>query len=120
MDNGEGKDFVIRRHRMLPLLAIMVIAPVPAEELSRLFFDKQERQILNEKRNLVPPTAMQGVLRTIIPPLERSASREPAESVPLRTPKVTGQVIRSSGHNTIWLNHKPQYTRGRQWAQPER
>jgi hypothetical protein len=113
MDNGEGEDFVIRHYQMLPLLAMVVMAPVFAEELSRLFFDKQERQILNQKRSLVPPVAVQGAGPKITPSREPTASLEPTEPVPLPAPKVTGQVIRSSGNNTIWLNHNPRYKRGR-------
>ena len=113
MDNGEGKDFVIGRYRMLPLLAMMVMSSVCADELNRLFFDKQAREILSQKRSLVRPVAVQGAGPKITPSPEPTASLEPTEPVPLPAPKVTGQVIRSSGNNTIWLNHNPRYKRGR-------
>jgi hypothetical protein len=114
MDNGEGEDFVIYLRGILSLLVMIMMTPASAEELSRLFFDKQERQSLNQKRTLVTPAATQRIIPKITSTPELTTNLEPMESVPLPAPKVTGQVIRSSGNNTIWVNHNPQYKRGSQ------
>jgi hypothetical protein len=80
-----------------------------AAELGRLFFSPAERKAMNEKR--LSPT-FKPVARAIKsnrsePDAEDSA--EVSESVRLPEPKITGKVTRSSGNNTIWINHSPNY-----------
>ena len=99
-----------RRSWTLLLLLLLAFPSVIAEELGRLFFSAVERQVLNQKRSLPAPDKTAGSL-----PIQKpAASFDSMESVPLPAPKVTGQVTRSSGNNTVWVNHHPQYKRGRQ------
>ncbi len=99
-----------RRSWALLLLLSLAFPSVIAEELGRLFFSAEERQVLNQKRSLPAPDKTAGSL-----PIQKpAASFDSMESVPLPAPKVTGQVTRSSGNNTVWVNHHPQYKRGRQ------
>ena len=82
-----------------------------ADELGRLFFSAEERQILNQKR--IAPIREAKLESVPKADSEPTAALAPAESVPLPPPKITGQVLRSSGNNTIWMNHFPQYKRGK-------
>ena len=98
--------------RTCTALLIVLATQVPgvqAEELGRLFFNAQERQLLNQKRALPAPD----VAREALSKKELAAVDEPTESVPLPPPKVTGRVTRSSGNDTVWINHQPQYKRGK-------
>ncbi len=99
---------ILRCTALLILLAPGMPA-APAEELGRLFFRADERRVLNQKRALPAPY----VAREALPKQELAASDEPTESVPLPPPKVTGRVTRSSGNDTVWMNHHPQYNRGK-------
>ena len=100
----------IQRCAALLILLATGISAAQAEELGRLFFSAEERRVLNQKR-AVPALdlARESLLKQ-----ERAASDEPTESVPLPPPKVTGRVTRSSGNDTVWMNHHPQYKRGKQ------
>ena len=99
----------IQRCTALLILLATGIPAAQAEELGRLFFSADERRVLNQKRALpVPDLARESLLKQ-----ERAASGEPTESVPLPPPKVTGRVTRSSGNDTVWMNHQPQYKRGK-------
>jgi hypothetical protein len=72
------------------LLLGVLAAPMPAgaDDLGRLFFTPQQRQELDRRRNT-----------------DEKAS---AEAVVERTVTVNGQVTRSSGHSTTWVNGVPQ------------
>ena len=98
-----------RRSWALLLLLLLAFPSVIAEELGRLFFSAEERQVLNQKRSLPAPDKTDGSLPTQKP----AASFDSMESVPLSAPKVTGRVTRSSGNDTVWINHQPQYKRGK-------
>ena len=98
-----------RRSWALLLLLLLAFPSVIAEELGRLFFSAEERQVLNQKRSLPAPDKTDGSLPTQKP----AASFDSMESVPLPPPKVTGRVTRSSGNDTVWINHQPQYKRGK-------
>ena len=100
----------IRGCAALLMLFPVGISTATAAELGRLFFSAQERQLLNQKRALPAPD----LARESLAKQERSASPELMESVPLPPPKVTGRVTRSSGNDTVWINHHPQYKRGKQ------
>ncbi|MEO5860929.1 MAG: hypothetical protein ABIW48_00500 [Burkholderiales bacterium] len=84
---------------------------LPAEELGRLFFNAAERKAMNEKRLPPNPKPIASVAKRESPAREAKAPGEESESVRLPDPKITGKVLRSSGNNTIWLNHYPQYKR---------
>lgn len=97
-------------NRTLRLSAVLVIlsgfAPqTSAEDLGRLFFSADERRILNQKRS----APSQETSREAVP--KPVANLEPAESVQLAPPKITGRVVRSSGNNTVWVNETPNYLR---------
>ena len=94
-----------RRSWALLLLLLLVFPSVIAEELGRLFFSAEERQVLNQKRSLPAPD----LAREALSKQELVASDEPTESVRLPPPKVTGRVTRSSGNDTVWINHSPNY-----------
>ena len=99
----------IQRCTALLILLATGIPAAQAEELGRLFFSADERRVLNQKRALpAPDLARESLLKQ-----ELAASDEPTESVPLPPPKVTGRVTRSSGNDTVWMNHHPQYKRGK-------
>jgi hypothetical protein len=83
-----------------------------AEELARLFFTPQERQSLNQKR-VAPPVMPTPKFATQPIPAPADVERT-ADSVALPPAKITGRVVRSSGNNTVWINHYPQYRRGNQ------
>ena len=100
----------IQRCTALLILLATRIPAAEAEELGRLFFSAEERWVLNQKRALPAPD----LARETLPKQELAASDEPTESVPLPAPKVTGRVTRSSGNDTVWMNHQPQYKRGKQ------
>ena len=100
---------ILRCTALLILLATRIPA-AQTEELGRLFFSAQERQLLNQKRALPAPD----LARESLAKQELAASPELTESVPLPPPKVTGRVTRSSGNDTVWINHHPQYKRGKQ------
>ena len=99
----------IQRCTALLILLATGIPAAQAEELGRLFFSAVERQVLNQKRSLPAPDKTDGSLPTQKP----AASFDSMESVPLPAPKVTGRVTRSSGNDTVWINHQPQYKRGK-------
>ena len=99
-----SRRFIQRCTALLILLATRIPA-AQAEELGRLFFSADERRVLNQKRALPAPD----VAREALPKQELAASDEPTESVPLPPPKVTGRVTRSSGNDTVWMNHSPNY-----------
>ena len=99
----------IRRCTALLILLATRIPAAQAEELGRLFFSADERRVLNQKRALPAPD----LAREALPKQELAAGDEPTESVPLPPPKVTGRVTRSSGNDTVWMNHHPQYKRGK-------
>lgn len=80
-----------RSSAWMPLvLAAALLAPAAAraDELGRLFFTPQQRQELERRRNT-----------------------NEKESATVVEPSVTvnGQVTRSSGHSTTWVNGVPQY-----------
>jgi hypothetical protein len=100
--------------RSLQILILLAILPAAAEDLGRLFFNAQERQVLNQKRALVATNTQDVSIPKTSTALEANASLEAKELVPLTLLKVTGQVVRSSGNNTIWINHSPHYKRSRQ------
>ena len=100
----------IRSCTVLLILLVTRIPAAQAEELGRLFFSADERRVLNQKRALPAPD----LAREALPKQELAAGDEPTESVPLPPPKVTGRVTRSSGNDTVWMNHHPQYKRGKQ------
>ena len=99
----------IRRCTALLILLVTRIPAAQAAELGRLFFSADERRVLNQKRALPAPD----VARKALSKQELAAGDEPTESVPLPPPKVTGRVTRSSGNDTVWMNHHPQYKRGK-------
>ena len=99
----------IRSCAVLLILLATRIPAAQAEELGRLFFSADERRALNQKRALPAPD----LAREALSKQELAASDEPTESVPLPPPKVTGRVTRSSGNDTVWMNHHPQYKRGK-------
>ena len=73
-----------------PLLIVAVVAPVPAaadETLGRLFFTPQQRQDLDRRR-------------------QANAQETATSADSLVT--VNGQVSRSSGKTTTWINGVPQ------------
>jgi hypothetical protein len=110
MDHRQGKSIVIRI--VAAIFVCCIFANMSrAADLGRLFFSADERRIMNQKR--VAP--MRETKRDVAPKAseESTAVLEPAESVQLPPPKITGQVIRSSGNNTVWVNHYPQYKRAR-------
>lgn len=82
-----------------------------AEELGRLFFSSAERKAMNENPVSAAPKSVVAVTQKENPAPEPKASAEVSKSVRLPALKVTGKVIRSSGNNTIWVNHSPQYKR---------
>jgi hypothetical protein len=111
MDNGEGK-IVVRQIAnkcfLFTALVLVMIAPVThSEELARLFFSAPERQALSQKR-LAPPKSVSTKSQTEIA-ADANANEDVSESVVLPPPKITGRVVRSSGNNTIWVNHSPNY-----------
>lgn len=110
MDYSEGKNIVTRIAAEI-LMCCLFAGIVRADELDRLFFSADERRTMNQKR-ISPVREMK---REASPKedAESTASLRPTESVPLPPPKITGQVIRSSGNNTVWVNHYPQYKRAR-------
>ncbi len=99
----------IRSCAVLLILLVTRIPAAQAEELGRLFFSADERRLLNQKRALPAPD----VARKALSKQELAAGDESTESVPLPPPKVTGRVTRSSGNDTVWMNHQPQYKRGK-------
>ncbi len=76
----------------LPLAALLaaLLAPASAgaDELGRLFFTPQQRQELDRRRN---------------------SNAQEADTVVEQTVTVNGQVTRSSGRTTTWVNGVPQY-----------
>lgn len=115
MDHREGKNVVIvlRAHAIALAIAVVFggLSPAGSAEMGRLFFTPQERQALNQKRLRAQAS---GAHKTDAKSdAELMADAEPIESVPLPPPKITGKVTRSSGNNTLWVNHYPQYKRGR-------
>ena len=99
----------IQRCTALLILLATRIPAAEAEELGRLFFSAEERRVLNQKRALpAPDLAREALLKQ-----DLAASFDSMESVPLPPPKVTGRVTRSSGNDTVWMNHQPQYKRGK-------
>ena len=99
----------IQRCTALLILLATRIPAAEAEELGRLFFSAEERWVLNQKRALpAPDLAREALLKQ-----DLAASFDSMESVPLPPPKVTGRVTRSSGNDTVWMNHQPQYKRGK-------
>jgi hypothetical protein len=111
MDYREREIVVISRtHVWLWLGAIVLGTPaLSAEELERLFFTSAERKAMNEKRVSPAQKPLTGTLKNENPEPEPEAQAEVTESVRLRTPKITGKVIRSSGNDTIWFNQTPNY-----------
>ncbi len=98
---------------VLVLIALMgFVAPAPsavAQELGRLFFDATQRATLDEKRKTQTVKGAAGQVITRKPESDdRSSDAEP-QSVRLPEPRITGKVIRSSGNNTVWINHHPNY-----------
>ena len=80
----------MRRILILALLATVVCAPlaVAAEDLGRLFFTPQQRQDLDRRR--------------------AANAQEAATIVQESTLTVQGQVSRSGGRTTTWINGVPQ------------
>lgn len=111
MDYRERKNIVIKIIASMLLLCSFA-AITNAEEIGRLFFSADERRVMNQKRSEPIRQKQRDVAQKSS--AELAGEIEPTESVPLPPPKITGQVIRSSGHNTVWVNHFPQYKRGRQ------
>ena len=110
MDYGEGKNIVNRFIVLAWLIVSLISGPTGAEEIGRLFFSAEQRQILQQQRAAplpLPPPETPAKAKSAV-----TAKQEPAESVPVTPPKITGKVLRSSGNNTVWLDHKPQYKRG--------
>ena len=66
------------------LLAVLLAAPASAQELGRLFFTRERREILDRQRQFNIPE------RTEIP-------EDP-------TLTINGVVTRSSGKRTVWIN----------------
>ena len=94
------------------LLGIVVPASdLRAEELGRLFFDAKQRMTLDEKRKTETVKGSTAQLITWKPELDGALPDAEVQSVPLPEPRITGKVIRSSGNNTVWINHYPQYKR---------
>ena len=94
------------------LILSSLTAVVSADELGRLFFSEKERQTLNQERSNPARVASRDADPKV--QSDASANLEPSESVPLPPRTITGRVLRSSGNNTDWVNHFPQYKRGRQ------
>jgi hypothetical protein len=111
MDNGEGKIVVrqiANKYFLFTAFAFVMAAPVAqSEELARLFFTAPERQALSQKR-LTPPKSISSKSQTSIT-TDADSIEDVSESVVLPPPKITGRVVRSSGNNTVWMNHHPQY-----------
>jgi hypothetical protein len=101
----------IRAFKLVAWLVILsgFAQQTSADELGRLFFSAEERRLLDQKRT----TPSQVSSKESMPKLktESTAKLEPAESVLLAPPTITGRVIRSSGNNTIWFNETPNYRR---------
>ena len=75
---------------MLVLLCLVAPVAAPAEELGRLFFTPQQRQDLDRRR---------------------ATNRTEEEAPQIKEGPLTldGQVQRSSGRTTTWINGVPQY-----------
>ena len=87
---------------------LMNSTPVKAaDELGRLFFDAKQRAGLDEKRKLQKTKGFHA--SSVSPEGEQSQSTGEMESVVIPEPRVTGKVTRSSGNNTVWINHHPNY-----------
>ena len=71
------------------LLAVLLAAPASAQELGRLFFTPERREILDRQRQFNIPE------RTEIP-------EDP-------TLTINGVVTRSSGKRTVWINGEAQH-----------
>lgn len=114
MDYREREIVVISRILVWLWLGTIVFGTpaLSAEELGRLFFNAAERKAMNEKRLSSNAKPNSSVAKIESSPREAKYPAEESESVRLPDPKITGKVIRSSGNNTIWLNHFPQYKRG--------
>jgi hypothetical protein len=113
MGHRERKIFVTSGNKKYLGVGLFLLAgSAPAlcsDDLGRLFFNATERQALNEKRRAPKPQPVASTMKNPIPEPEPKPQADITESVPLREPKITGQVIRSSGNNTIWVNHAPNY-----------
>ena len=109
MDIGEGKIIVKRWSQIGVFIAsfagFSVALTAQAEELARLFFGTQERQVLNQKR-LASAKSHASIERK-----NAKVEEQVSESMPVPAPKITGRVIRSSGNNTVWVNRSPNYVR---------
>ena len=113
MDYGERETVVISGTKFCVWLWIGMIVfgatALHAEEFGRLFFNAAERKAMNEKRASPKPKPIASVPKKEGVEPEVKTSAEVRESVRLLEPKITGKVIRSSGNNTIWVNHAPNY-----------
>jgi hypothetical protein len=117
MGDREREIFVTLWRKPLLWTGIALLAwsapALSADELGRLFFNATERRAMDEKRRAPKPPPVASTIKNPIAEPEPKPQADITESVPLREPKITGQVIRSSGNNTIWVNHYPQYQRAR-------
>ena len=111
MAHTEGEWRVIRTVFLLTTL-MGILTPAPsaiAEELGRLFFDAQQRATLDDKRGAQKVTGAASKLLTRNPELDAVLPDTETQSMHLPEPRITGKVTRSSGNNTVWINHYPQY-----------
>lgn len=80
-----------RPHALTPLVLLAALAApaaAPADDVGRLFFTPQQRQELDRRRN--------------------TNEKESSDTVVERSVTVNGQVTRSSGRSTTWVNGVPQ------------
>ncbi len=68
----------------------LAAASAPAQSLGRLFFTPQERAALDARRRAGVP------------------DRPSADDVAAPTARIDGQVLRSDGKSTVWVNGEPQ------------
>ena len=111
MGHPEG-DRDVKRNALLISWLLGIVVPASdlrAEELGRLFFDAKQRTTLDEKRKMEKVKGSTAQLVTRKPELDEVLSNTEVQSVRLPEPRITGRVTRSSGNNTVWINHYPQY-----------
>jgi hypothetical protein len=115
MGHREREIFVKSSYKKCMAIGLYVIAwgapAIGSDQLARLFFNTTERQAMNEKRRM-PKHQTPAVANSMKNPSAETESKtqdDVTESVEPRPPKITGQVIRSSGNNTVWINHAPNY-----------
>ena len=91
---------IVRNLTTVALLSMLVIVEASAAGLGRLFFTPDQRQQIDEVRDLYDPTRQEIIIRrgqTVEPEVE-------APPPPLPELMVNGLIRRSDGRSSAWIN----------------